>query len=129
MSYKLQVKSLKARVEILKAQVETQKYEFQIHELSVPIYELRVQIHEFRVQIHQLRVRIHELQVRIHVSLNQWKLRYDNLLFYDSTTPWLRLQQEAERVNIDYERRDLNFARKNHPPPNDFEEICFLLCF
>ena len=44
----------------------------------------------------------------------------DNLLFYVSTTPWLRLQQEAEWVNINFERGDLNFTQKNYPPPDDF---------
>ena len=53
----------------------------------------------------------------------------DNLFFYISTTPWLRLQQEAEWVNINFERRDLNFWQKLHPLPDDFGEICFFLCF
>ena len=41
----------------------------------------------------------------------------NNLLFYVSTIPWLRLQQEAEWVNINFERRDLKFPQKSHPPP------------
>ena len=30
----------------------------------------------------------------------------DNLMFYFSTISWLRLQQEAKWVNINFERRD-----------------------
>ena len=47
----------------------------------------------------------------------------DNLLFYVSTTPWLRLQQEAEWENINFERRNLNSPQKCHPLPDDFGEI------
>ena len=53
----------------------------------------------------------------------------DNLLFYVSTTPLLRLRKEAERVNINFERRDLNSPQKSHPSPDDFGEIYFFLYF
>ena len=53
----------------------------------------------------------------------------DNLLFYVSTTPWLRLQQEAELVNIIFEKNDLNFLQKSHSTPEDFEEICLFFVF
>ena len=44
----------------------------------------------------------------------------DNLSFYVSTKPWLRRQQEADWVNINFDRRDLNFPQKSDPHPNDF---------
>ena len=47
----------------------------------------------------------------------------DYLLFYVSTTPWLQLQQEAEWLNINFERRNLNSPKKIHPSPDDFGEI------
>ena len=50
-------------------------------------------------------------------------------MLYVSTTQWLRLQQEAEWVNINFERRNLNSPQKCHPAPNDLGEICFFLCF
>ena len=53
----------------------------------------------------------------------------DNFLFYVFTTPWLRHQMEAEWVNINFERRDLNFEQESYPHTNDFGEICFFLCF
>ena len=53
----------------------------------------------------------------------------DNLLFYVCTTPCLWLQQEAEWGSINFERKDLNFPQKSHPPSDDFKEICFFLCF
>ena len=40
----------------------------------------------------------------------------DTAFFYVSTTPWLRLEQEAEWVNINFERRDLDSPYKNHHP-------------
>ena len=49
----------------------------------------------------------------------------DNLLFYDSTLPWLRLQQEAESVNINFDRGDLKFHRKVTLPPMILEKIAF----
>ena len=45
----------------------------------------------------------------------------NNLLFYFSTTPWIKLQQEAEW--------DLNFPQKSHLYPDDFGEIRFFFCF
>ena len=45
----------------------------------------------------------------------------NNLLFYFSTTPWIKLQQEAEW--------DLNFPQKSHLSPDDFGEIRFSFCF
>ena len=53
----------------------------------------------------------------------------DNVLFYVSTTPWLRLQHEAEWVNINFERRDLNSPRKSHPLPMIFERFAFYFAF
>ena len=53
----------------------------------------------------------------------------DNLFFYISTTPWLRLQQEAEWVNINFERRDLNSPQKSHLPPYDLEKFAFFFAF
>ena len=47
----------------------------------------------------------------------------DYLLFYVSTTPWLQLQQEAEWLNFNFERRNLNSPKKIHPSPDDFGEI------
>ena len=51
------------------------------------------------------------------------------LLFYLSTTPWLRFQQEAEWVNITFERTDLNFLKKSHSSPDDSGKMYFFLCF
>ena len=46
----------------------------------------------------------------------------DNLVLYISTISWLRRQQEAMWVNINFERRDLTSAQKSHPFPDDFGE-------
>ena len=46
----------------------------------------------------------------------------DNLVFYFSTISWLRLQQEATWVNINFERRDLTSIKKSHSSPNHFGE-------
>ena len=46
----------------------------------------------------------------------------DNLVLYISTISWLRRQQEAMWVNINFERRDLTSAQKRHPFPDDFGE-------
>ena len=40
-----------------------------------------------------------------------------------------KAQQKAEWENINFERRDLDFPQKSYPPPEDFGEICFFLCF
>ena len=53
----------------------------------------------------------------------------DNLLFYVSTTEWLQLQQEAERVNINFEKRDLNSPEKSHPHPMILEKFIFSFVF
>ena len=53
----------------------------------------------------------------------------DNLLFYVPTTPWLQLQQEAEWVNINFERRDLNSPQKSHPSPLILEKFAFSFAF
>ena len=53
----------------------------------------------------------------------------DNLLFCFSTTPWLRLQHEAECVNINFERRDLNSPRKSHPLPMILKKFAFYFAF
>ena len=98
----------------------------------VPIHELRVQIHELRVQIHALRVQIHEIRGQIHESLNQLKLKqaalkaphFLRLLVLNF--PWLQLQQEAEWVNINFERRDLNFPQKSHPSPDYLAFSCVI---
>ena len=122
----------------------------QIHKLGVRIHELRDRIHETRVQIHELQVQIYELQIWIHglrvqkiikIQLKSLKsslfpkisspkfvrqlvrsVSGDNLLFYASTTAWLRRQQDAEWVNINFERRHLNSPQKSHPSANDFGE-------
>ena len=62
---------------------------------------------------------------------NSWgsSVSGDNLLFYISTTPWLRLQQEAEWVNINFETRDLNSPQKSHPPPMILEKFAFYFVF
>ena len=62
---------------------------------------------------------------------NSWgsSVSGDNLLFYISTTPWLRLQQEAEWVNINFETRDLNSPQKSHPPPMILEKLAFVFVF
>ena len=127
-SYELQVEGLKARVS--KVQVQIHELRVQVHELRVQTHELRVQIHELRVQTHELRVQIHKLQVQIHVRqfVRHFSF-YDNLLFYVSTTPWLRLYQEAEWVNINFERIDLNSPQKSHFSRDDFGAICFFLFF
>ena len=54
----------------------------------------------------------------------------DNLLFHVSITPWLRLQQEAEWININIERRDLNsFHRKVTLSPMVLEKLAFSFAF
>ena len=45
----------------------------------------------------------------------------DNLLFYVSTTPWVRLHN--------FERKHLNSPEKLLPCPDDFVESCFFCCF
>ena len=62
---------------------------------------------------------------------NSWgsSVSGDNLLFYVPATPCLRLQQEAEWVNINFERIDISSPQKIYPPPNNFGEICFFLWF
>ena len=37
--------------------------------------------------------------------------------------------KKVSNVNINFERRDLNFSLKSHLPPDDLGEICFFLCF
>ena len=39
------------------------------------------------------------------------------------TTPWLRLQQKAEWVIINFERRNRDAPQKSHPSPDGFGEI------
>ena len=53
----------------------------------------------------------------------------DNLLFYVPTTPWLRVQDEAGWVNINFERRDLNSPRKSHPLSMILERFAFYFAF
>ena len=62
---------------------------------------------------------------------NSWGNSFsgNNLLFYVSTTPWLRLQQEAEWVNINFERRDLNSPYKSHLPPIILGILAFSFAF
>ena len=55
--------------------------------------------------------------------------RLDNLLFYVSTTPWLRLQQEAEWVNMNFERKDQNSPQKITPLPMILEKFAFSFAF
>ena len=38
-------------------------------------------------------------------------------------------QQEVERVNINFERRDLNSRQKSQLLHDDFGETCFFFCF
>ena len=137
--------------------VQTHKLRDQIHELRVQIQELRVQIYELRVQIQELRVQIYELRVQIHELLDQWKstqvstLKSSSFLKIGSpklfgnswgnscvqflviiscfTFPPLLLQQEAEWVNINFARRDLNFQQRSHPTIDDFGENCVFCCF
>ena len=65
--------------------------------------KVRVQIHELRVQIHEFWW--HSLVLRFHYFM-------------------LRLQQQVEWVDINFERRDLNSPQKCHPPP-DNSPLCF----
>ena len=63
---------------------------------------------------------------------NSWNnsVSGNNFLFYVSATLWLRLQQEAEWVNIHFERRDLKRkVRKVTPPLDDFGKIYFFFAF
>ena len=46
-----------------------------------------------------------------------------NLVLYLSTLSWLRLQQEAKWVNINFERRELTSAKRGYPTPDDFGEL------
>ena len=62
---------------------------------------------------------------------NSWGNLYVQFLMIIScfndyqSNPWLPLQQEAEWVNINFERRHLNFPQKSHPPPTILEKIAF----
>ena len=47
----------------------------------------------------------------------------DDLVFYFSTISWLRHHPETMWVNINFERRDLNFVQKSLPSLDDFGEI------
>ena len=58
---------------------------------------------------------------------NSWGNSYVQL--YVPTTPWLRLQQEADWVKINFERRDLNSPEKSHPLPDYFGENYFFVRF
>ena len=52
--------------------------------------------HKLRVKSYELRVTSHELRVEsLKVQAESLKARVDILLFYVSTTPLLRLRQEA----------------------------------
>ena len=53
----------------------------------------------------------------------------NNFLFYVSATLWLRLQQEAEWVNIHFERRDLKKKSEKSPFPWWFWKNLLFLCF
>ena len=50
-------------------------------------------------------------------------------MLHVSITPWLRLQQEAKWVNINFERRDLNFLQKIHLPLMILEKFAFSFAF
>ena len=119
------------------------KVRVQIHELQVQIHELRVQIHELRVQIHEFKNHlINENSSKQPWNFNSLKISSflkilclkivrqfvrelvlsvsgDNLVFYFFTISWLRLQQEAMWVNINFERRDLTSTQKSHSVPDD----------
>ena len=50
-------------------------------------------------------------------------------MFYVSTTPWLRRQQESEWVNINFERRDLNSPQKSHLSLMILGKFAFVFAF
>ena len=52
-----------------------------------------------------------------------------NLSHYVAATPWLWLQQDAEWININFWRWDLNSLHKNHPPPMILEKFVFSFVF
>ena len=89
----------KLRIESLKAQVEIQKCEFKSTSYKFKSTSSRI--------MRQL--------VR--------SVSGDNFLFYVSTTPWLQLQQKAEWVYINCERRALEFFTES------FGETCFSFAF
>ena len=51
------------------------------------------------------------------------------ILFYVSTNPLVRLQQEDEWFNINFEKRDLNSPQKSHSPPMILDEVVFSFAF
>ena len=96
--HELQVESLKARVESLKARVEIKSVS---SNPRVPSSNPRVTSSNLRVTSSNPRVTSSNPQiiksiVRQFVRQLVRSVSGDDLLFYVSTTPWLRLQQEAE---------------------------------
>ena len=61
---------------------------------------------------------------KISTASNFEAVSGEKLLFYFTTSPWLRLLREAEWENINFERRDLNSSRKMI-----FEKIFYFFCF
>ena len=142
-------------VQIHELWVQSYQLWFQIYELWVQIHELRVSLnlrvtsskftnyefkstsYEFKYANHWINENSSKLPQKFLIWPIVWQFVRQltrsvfggNLLFYVSTTAWLRLQQEAEGVSTNFERRNLSSSRKCHPPSDNFGEIYFFLCF
>ena len=112
-----------------------------MHELWVQIHELRIEIHEFKSHlINEMRTLVNSLEISWFFKILSLKLFSNSLdnsrvqflvIISCFTFSWLRLQQETKWVNINFKRRDLTSAQKNHHFLNVCHSFFILLvvCF
>ena len=125
--HELRVTSYELGVESSKVRVAIQKYEFKSasYELQFTSYKFRSAIMKsIKTQVNSLKISLFPKILSPKLLGNSFQFNSgDDLLFYVSTTPRLRLQQEAEWVNINSERRNINSPQKSHPRLNILGEI------
>ena len=85
-------------------------------------------IKSMKIQVNSFKISSFPKIISLKLFGNSWgnSVSGDNLLFYVSTTQWLRLQQEVEWVNINFERRDQKFTL---PTPMILEKFALSFAF
>ena len=77
-----------------------------------------------KTQVNSLKISLFPKILSPKLFGNSFQFNFgDDLLFYVSTTPWLPLQQEAEWVNINFKRGNLNSPQESHPTPMILEKV------
>ena len=134
--YEFKSTSYKFKPTSYKLKSTSSEFKYRICEFKSTIYEFKSTSYDFKSTssriIKSMKTQVNSLEGSLFPKIinpklfcNSWGNSYVRFLVIIScftilTAPWLRLQQEAEWVNFNFERRHLNSPQISHRLPDDF---------